>query len=974
MYCRYLRVLQLMSALWMWSCSTIAWGQPFQPGIGFALPPFDSSSAAYLPPFPALSIDEPVQVSEEGHFSWKGQPIRFWGVNLTTGACFPDTAVAGRIAARMRKMGINLVRLHHMDNPWTSAQASIFLQNGTTTVLNPLTLHRLHYLVAQLKAQGIFVNVNLHVSRTFTEADGVLHADSLIDFGKAVTLFDRQLIHLQKQYAAQLLAPTNPYTGLPLAADPVVAMIEITNENTLYGFWKDDALQPFAQGGKLLQRHADTLDQRWHEFLLEKYGTQQVLAQAWGQADSTATTTNILLDAGFESGNWNAHWTLELHDQAQAQVSLVPQAHEGSWAARIEVSQVTGTDWHVQFKQAGFSLNEDTTYVCRFAARADQSTTLTVGIMRDEAPWTWYAGTTISLDTGWQQYSFAFVAPEDVAGLGRLTFILGHQAHTYYLDAVQLGPQKPIGLEAGEQLDLHNIRRIRYSERLAYHPQRVRDMAAFYLELQQAYYQHMYAFLRDTLGVQAAICGSNALGGPYEPYTQRTLDYIDDHAYWDHPVFPGEPWSPTDWYIQNRSALDEPGLGPIPHLFGGYQLADRPYTVSEYNHPFPNRYQTEMLPMLMGYGSLHGADALIFFQYADGDPPDWTSDMQRGYFDLHRNTPVMVLFPLFAYVFRQKYLEADPQPLELYYSPTYLVQRMPFEDELGRWGSFYPYDPRWALIHGLRIASWQAPSDSFPQGAPPGPPYVSHTGELWFDPELSVLLLSSPRFESITGNMALADAAPAAHLQVLEGEDYGTVALLSLTDEPLGQCRRAVLAWGTRLQNTGMQWDGTQTIHDDWGMPPTQVHALPLTISLFWSADSLRIYPLDPTGMPQDSFDLYPQPDGSFQMTLSPASQQTFWWGIRPLQPIVGTRATPSRTWRVFPNPSAGRVIVQGPAATAVELRLYSLDGRLLWRKPQTDLPATLQLPELPAGSYVLELRAADAAPAFQHLIIHPER
>lgn len=970
---RYACVFQPLWAMWLWSWSMIALGQPFQPAIGFVLPPFDSTSASYLPTFPSGPIDEPIQISEDGRFLWKGQPIRFWGVNLTTGACFPDTAVAARIAARMRKMGINLVRLHHMDNPWTSAQASIFLQNGTTTTLNPTTLDRLHYLVAQLKAQGIFVNVNLHVSRTFSEADGVLHADSLVEFGKAVTLFDRQLIHLQKQYATQLLSAINPYTSLPLAADPAVAMVELTNENTLYGFWKDDALQPFAQGGRLLQRHADTLDQRWHEFLQEKYGTQQALSQAWSQADTTFAT-DILFDSGFESGEWNVHWTLELHAQAQAQVDLVSQAHEGSWAARIEVNQVTGTDWHVQFHQSGFSLSQDTVYVCHFAARTDQPTTLTVGVMRDEAPWTWYAGTTVDVDTSWQPYTFAFFAPEDVSGVGRLTFILGHQPHTYYLDAVQLGPQVPTGLEPGEQLDLHNIRRIHYSERLAYHPQRVSDMAAFYLELQQAYYHSMYAFLRDTLGVQAAICGSNALGGPYEPYTQRMLDYIDDHAYWDHPVFPDEPWSPVDWYIQNNSALSQPDLGPIPHLFGGYQLAGRPYTVSEYNHPFPNRYQVEMLPMLMGYGSLHGADALVFFQYAEGDPPDWSSDMQRNYFDLHRHTPIMVLFPLFAHAFRQMYLETDPQPIELYYSSEYVAQRMPFEDQQGRWGSFYPYDPRWALVRGIHIASWQAEQNSFPQGAPPGPPFLSQTGELWFDPEQSILLLRSPRFESIAGDMALAHAAPSQHLHVLDGEDHGTVALLSLTNEPLGQCARAVLAWGTRIQNTGMQWDSTQTIHDAWGIPPTQVHALPLSISLQWSADSLRIYPLNVAGMPQDSFTLFPQPDGTFELTLDPAMQHTFWWGIRAWQTTVDTRELPPiPSWRIYPNPSAGHLIIQGPAAGDVALRLYSWDGRLVWQKLQADLPTAVSLPELPAGSYLLELRWADTMPTFQHLIIHPE-
>jgi len=43
--------------------------------------------------------------------------------------------------------------------------------------------------------------MNLNVARQFNELDGVPDADSLIEFGKGVTLFDPQLITLQKEYA-----------------------------------------------------------------------------------------------------------------------------------------------------------------------------------------------------------------------------------------------------------------------------------------------------------------------------------------------------------------------------------------------------------------------------------------------------------------------------------------------------------------------------------------------------------------------------------------------------------------------------------------------------------------------------------------------------------------------------------------------------------------------------------------------------
>jgi len=42
--------------------------------------------------------------------------VRFFGMNLAFGANFPTEVDAPRIARRLRRLGVNLVRLHHMDS------------------------------------------------------------------------------------------------------------------------------------------------------------------------------------------------------------------------------------------------------------------------------------------------------------------------------------------------------------------------------------------------------------------------------------------------------------------------------------------------------------------------------------------------------------------------------------------------------------------------------------------------------------------------------------------------------------------------------------------------------------------------------------------------------------------------------------------------------------------------------------------
>src|SRR4051812_31349778 len=52
-------------------------------------------------------------LAKNGHFyTTAGQRVRLFGVNTAFGANFPEPADAVRIAKRLRRLGVNLVRLH----------------------------------------------------------------------------------------------------------------------------------------------------------------------------------------------------------------------------------------------------------------------------------------------------------------------------------------------------------------------------------------------------------------------------------------------------------------------------------------------------------------------------------------------------------------------------------------------------------------------------------------------------------------------------------------------------------------------------------------------------------------------------------------------------------------------------------------------------------------------------------------------
>ena len=87
--------------------------------------------------------------------------------------------------------------------------------------------------------------------------------------------FDPTMQQGYKAWMKALYAETNPYTGIPLAKDPAVAIIELQNEDSLL-FWTLDTIK-----GEQLRR----LSKLFGDFLKSKYGSLDKAKAAWGDAE-----------------------------------------------------------------------------------------------------------------------------------------------------------------------------------------------------------------------------------------------------------------------------------------------------------------------------------------------------------------------------------------------------------------------------------------------------------------------------------------------------------------------------------------------------------------------------------------------------------------------------------------------------------------------------------------------------------------
>lgn len=411
---------------------------------------------------------------KDGHFYFEdGTRAKFWGTNLCFNACFPIKEQAEIIADRLAFFGFNAVRLHHMDfyfepkgifkdtNPESKDP-----QTKKTGELSEKQLGRLDYLIYQLKQRGIYVDMNLLVRRHFTLADGVVDADKLDGGAKPMSMFDPKLIGLQKQYAKDLFTHYNPYTKLRYCDDPAIALIEITNENSIFAFWKQDRLNawsPYSLKSPIPAYYIKELDTLWNDWQKERYGT---------------------------------------------------------------------------VKHASRPL---------------------------------------------------------------------YNALSLYPDSVRA------------------------------------DIKAFYIELEKRYFTEMTAFLKTECGAKIPITG---IGG-YQCYedveAQGPCDFIDFHAYWDHPQFPNIQWDKNDFRIHNKSMLLDKNLGIIGRIKKHKPNNSKPYTITEWNHCYPNQYAYETPILLAAHAVKNDWDALFQFTFSHSLETKFVFDDIQDNFDAISNSQTLIL-------------------------------------------------------------------------------------------------------------------------------------------------------------------------------------------------------------------------------------------------------------------------------------------------------------------------------------------
>ena len=210
-----------------------------------------------------------VKLTPDGnHFLMgNGTPARFWCVNTTVYRQSPQDLE--RHARFLAKIGVNMVRMHGSFSPKGKGKK--------ITDVDEEEIDRCWRLVAAMKKQGIYCTISPYWANGGHA--GTAASWNLPGVGDGSDLwgllfFNDDLRAAYKTWTRALYTRKNPYTGIPLAQDAGVGIIQIQNEDSLF-FWTMQGLKP---------EYKAILRRKYSQWLVKEYGSLDKAKATWDGA------------------------------------------------------------------------------------------------------------------------------------------------------------------------------------------------------------------------------------------------------------------------------------------------------------------------------------------------------------------------------------------------------------------------------------------------------------------------------------------------------------------------------------------------------------------------------------------------------------------------------------------------------------------------------------------------------------------
>ena len=131
--------------------------------------------------------------------------------------------------------------------------------------------------------------------------------------------------------------------------------------------------------------------------------------------------------------NGQSGWSLNLNSGANAVLS------SSASGLQVAMTNVTGTNWHIQLNRGGFPLSYKRRYVVTIKALADKTLPITVYVGRSSSPYSAYSSyNELSLEAQEKEFTFVFTMNEPFDSNARLVFDMGGKVGNVQINSIRV--------------------------------------------------------------------------------------------------------------------------------------------------------------------------------------------------------------------------------------------------------------------------------------------------------------------------------------------------------------------------------------------------------------------------------------------------------------------------------------------------------------------------------------------------------
>ncbi|MCK4966066.1 hypothetical protein KAS50_03485, partial [bacterium] len=356
-----------------------------------------------------------------------------------------------------------------------------------------------------------------------------------------------------------------------------------------------------------------------------------------------------------------------------------------------------------------------------------------------------------------------------------------------------------------------------------------KNMAEFFCQIMADFNKDMLKYLKD-IGVKIPLTGTNWSINLAILKAQLVTDFTDSHSYWNFPL----------WVGRDRGTNTTPMVSATYNVFSTlsfFRTLDLPFCVSEWDQPWPSEWRAESSLAYAAVASFQEWGGIIIHTYRycswipenslGGGTSTINGIMYRKFFDAFNDPAKFGLFPHAALIFRRGDVKGGLKTAGIKID----------DDDDSSWLTKRPSEfPGLQVISekhkvGMVLPGQSSSADIIVNSDEPiireeDGEVLSDTKELWRNWEKKIGWIDSPFSKVVYGFWGKEKPVSLKGLKLDVKTDFATIALSSLTDEPIEKSESILLTAVGRCENTGAKFNAAHDRMLDFGRPPVLIEVI----------------------------------------------------------------------------------------------------------------------------------------------------